>query len=354
VSKILIAMDSFKGTLSAPAACAIVASAFKTLKPNVNLSIKPVADGGEGTADVIVRACGGQWFEQTVVGPLPEMKVSAGFGYSTDESTAIVEMAKASGLECLRENQKNPALTTTYGTGQLIDAACKQGAKRILLAVGGSATVDGGTGAARALGWRFLDQDGKDVSQGGGSLTQIRRMVPPQPPRNLPEIMVLCDVDSPLCGPTGAAMMFARQKGAEEQLIEQLEKGLLHLATLIKEQTGKDVQYLPGAGAAGRLAAGAVAFLGGRLTSGFATIRDCLNLQKEIADADWVITGEGSFDLQSLRGKVVGGITKEAVRLKKNLCDCRTRLFNRAAIPPRRYRSGSRLCRYAYQPGRRI
>ena len=317
--KVLIAMDSFKGTLSAPEACDIVAQAFSRFSPHTELSVKPVADGGEGTADVLIRACGGTFMDRTVTGPLMGMEVSAGFGLMDNPMTAVVEMAKASGLVLLEKKQRNPLLTTTYGTGQLIDAARCEGAAHILLAVGGSATMDGGVGAARALGWRFLDGCGNDVPHGGGFLTTIQTIVSPPRPTEIPEISVLCDVNNPLCGPAGAAHTYARQKGADDHMVALLEEGLSHLARLVKRDIGVDIRDLPGAGAAGGLAAGAVAFMNGSLTSGIEKVMACLNLSQEIENADWVITGEGSFDHQSLCGKVVGGIAAEAKRLKKKV-----------------------------------
>jgi glycerate kinase len=319
MSKVLIAMDSFKGTLPATVACDIVAQAFSRFRPQITLSVKPVADGGEGTADVIVKACGGMFIQKTVTGPLMGMNVSAGFGLIDDDLTAIVEMANASGLVLLKKTQRDPLLTTTYGTGQLIRAARQKGVKHILLAVGGSATMDGGVGAARALGWRFLDGDGKDVPHGGGFLTSIQTIAPPPQSSEIPKMSVLCDVNNPLCGPTGAAHVYARQKGADDPMIELLEEGLSHLASLVKREIGVDIRDLPGAGAAGGLAAGAVAFMNGTLTSGLENVMECLNLSQEIEKADWVITGEGSFDHQSLCGKVVGVIAAESKKRNKKV-----------------------------------
>ncbi|MBN2269310.1 MAG: glycerate kinase, partial [Sedimentisphaerales bacterium] len=227
------------------------------------------------------------------------------------EGTALVEMAKASGLELLKADQLNPLRTTTYGTGELIKEAVEYGAERILLAVGGSATVDGGVGAATALGWRFLDGGGEDISLGGGGLEHIARIVAPSSCK-LPAIEVLCDVDNPLCGSEGAARVYGPQKGANRETVEQLERGLLHLAKVLRSQLGCEISELAGGGAAGGLAAGAVAFMNATIVSGIETVITWSNLRAELASADWIVTGEGCFDEQSLRGKVVSGILKAA------------------------------------------
>jgi len=307
--KIIIAMDSFKGTLTAPEACEIIADAIAKSLPDAQLVIKPMADGGEGTAAAMIKAAGGRWIPKTVMGPLADMQVDAGFAWFDRDKTALVEMASASGLELLSEEQMNPLETTTYGTGQLIKAASDYGAHKILLAVGGSATVDAGLGAATALGWKFLDQQGSPISLGGEGLQQLEKIVEPKD-LHLPAVEVLCDVDNPLCGEHGAAKVYGPQKGATPQMVEQLEKGFLHLATLVQAQLQSDINNVPGAGAAGGLAAGALAFMNARLVSGIETIMAYSNLRSELRTADWVITGEGSFDHQSLRGKVVSGIAK--------------------------------------------
>jgi glycerate kinase len=313
--KIVVAMDSFKGSLTAVQACDVVAEAIRSVAPDVEVVTKPMADGGEGTAVVLMTACGGKWIDRDVMGPLPEMKVRAGFVWAGDSRTAIVEMAAAAGLTLLRPEQRNPLNTTTYGTGQLVRAAINHGAQRILLAAGGSATVDGGVGAVMALGWRFLAKDGQEIGFGGGQLSHIARIVAPTAaacPERSRGVEVLCDVDNPLCGEQGAARVYGPQKGATPQMIETLDAGLAHLALLMKDQLGRDVADLPGAGAAGGLAAGAVAFMNARLVSGIEAVMSASHLQEAMSDADWVITGEGCFDEQSLRGKVISGIARIA------------------------------------------
>jgi glycerate kinase len=304
-------MDSFKSSISALSACKIIRETLLSINPEIIVVSVPMADGGEGTAEAMMAARRGKWIKVQTMGPLPEMKVRAGFAFFTDTKVALVEMAKASGLELLSPKQANPLRATTFGTGQLIRAVADYGAEKILLAVGGSATVDGGVGAAQALGWKFLDSKGKQVGFGGGELEHIAQIIRPGK-INLPEIEVLCDVDNPLCGKDGAARVFGPQKGATIKMVERLGAGLNHLAEVVKQQLGIQIDKIPGSGAAGGLAAGAIAFMGAKLVSGAGTIIKESGLAKEISDADWVITGEGRFDSQSLRGKVVSGVTKAA------------------------------------------
>lgn len=304
-------MDSFKGSLPAAKACSIVAEAVRETVTSAEVVAIPMADGGEGTAAALMAACNGQWVPARVMGPLPEMQVEAGFLWLPETRVAVVEMARASGLELLDARRQNPLETTTYGTGQLIDAAVRHGAERILLAVGGSATVDGGVGAAVAVGWRFLTRENREVPLGGGGLSLIDAIVPPARDLGIP-LDVLCDVDNPLCGPQGAAWIYGPQKGATPQMVRTLDAGLAHLADLAQEQIGARLRELPGGGAAGGLAAGAVAFMGARLVSGIDVVMAQSGLTEAVAQADWVLTGEGRFDHQSLRGKVVSGVSRLA------------------------------------------
>jgi glycerate kinase len=311
--KIVVAMDSFKDSLTAVEASEIVAESLSSVVPEAEIVVKPMADGGEGTAKTMIAAGNGQGVEKTVTGPLPDMRVSAGFAWFSDEKLAVVEMATASGLELLEQHLRNPMKTTTYGTGQLIGAAIEHGAKRILLAVGGSATVDGGVGAAMAIGWRFEKQDGQEIGLGGGQLGLISKIIPPPQPKQV-DVEVLCDVENRLCGEHGAARVYGPQKGATEEMVEILEANLTHLAELVQTQLGRDIKDIPGAGAAGGLAAGAIAFMNARLVSGVETVISWSGLDKALTDADWVITGEGRFDRQSLWGKVVSGVARTAAK----------------------------------------
>lgn len=308
--KIVVATDSFKGALTANEVCSVISDVTGDLLSDVAVCIKPLADGGEGTARAMIEAAGGRWVPREVTGPLPEMRVQAGYA-RLDDGAALVEMASASGLELLSVHQLNPLKTTTYGTGELIAAAAADGAVRLLLAVGGSATTDGGIGAAGALGWQFLDKKGDPVPPSGAGLERIVTIREPSG-LVLPAVEVLCDCDNPLTGELGAARVYGPQKGATAAMVERLDRGLAHLARCVREQLGKEIENLPGAGAAGGLAAGAVAFMNAQIVSGIDTVMSHSKLAAELKDADWVITGEGSFDQQSLYGKVVSGVLKLA------------------------------------------
>jgi glycerate 2-kinase len=307
--KIVVAMDSFKGSLTASRACQITADALLRMRNDLQIIQKPIADGGEGTAQAMIKAMDGTWIPYTVKGPLPDMAVDAGFAWFDKDGLALVEMASASGLTLLTPQQRNPLKTSTFGTGQLISAAIKKGAKRIMLAVGGSATVDGGTGAAAALGWKFLDKNSKFIEPTGGNLHNISKIIPPADFSRLPEIEVLCDVENRLLGSAGAAAVYGPQKGATPEMVLQLEKGLANLADIVRRQLGKDIDILY-AGAAGGLAAGAVAFMNAKLVSGIDTIIKHTGIARDVETADWLITGEGSFDSQSLSGKAISGLVK--------------------------------------------
>lgn len=310
--KIVVALDKFKGSLTATEACSAVRRALLDSHAGAQVVLKPMADGGDGTADALLAALGGEWVEREVAGPLPGMRVAAKYLWLPSERRAFVEMAKASGLVLLSPGQRNPLLTSTQGTGELLDDAMQRGARHVWLAVGGSATVDGGTGAAAALGWRFLDAGGADVSPCGGMLSRLAKIEAPR--RKWPDVEVLCDVDNPLCGVHGAAQVFGPQKGATPAMVEQLDAGLRNLAAVVRTCLGRDLLEIPGAGAAGGLAAGAIAFLNARLVSGIKTVMKASRLEEDLAGADWVITGEGQFDAQSLRGKVVAGVAELARR----------------------------------------
>ena len=265
--KIVVALDKFKGSLTAPAACEIVRRVLHGVHPAAQIIVKPMADGGDGTAEALHAALGGEWISQQVSGPLPGMLCHARYLWLAQERSAFVEMAQASGLVLLKPEQRNPLLTNTHGTGELISHAISHGAKRIYLAIGGSATVDGGVGAARALGWVFWDTDRKLLKLGGGELEHIAKVEAPDADPEIDhdllmdaEIEVLCDVDNPLCGEHGAARVFGPQKGATPAMVERLDAGLRHLAEIVKTQLGKDILNVPGAGAAGGLGGGPLRF----------------------------------------------------------------------------------------------
>ncbi len=311
----LAAFDGFKGSLGAREAGEAAAAGIRRVVPDAHVRVLPLADGGEGTAEILADAFGGEWRPAEVTHPRGRgriraswLKVTAPPAHGPD---AVVETARSSGLVLVPPAERDPLVTTTRGTGELLARAVAEGARRIWLTLGGSATVDGGTGAARALGWRFLDGSGRDVPEGGGALHRIARLVPPPNPPDV-EITALCDVDNPLLGPRGAAAVFGPQKGASPDAVERLEEGLAHLAHLVTEALGVDVAEGPGAGAAGGLGAGVVAFLGGTLVRGVDRILDAVEFSSALAGADWVLTGEGRLDDQSLDGKVVSGVLDRA------------------------------------------
>jgi glycerate 2-kinase len=312
---VVIALDSFKGSLAAAPACRIVATAFGQVLPGARLHCVPMADGGEGTAAALVGACGGRFVvRRGVSGPLPGQLLSARYGWLPAARTAVVEMAQASGLPRVPPDKRDPCRTTTRGTGELIAAALRRGAARLVLTLGGSATNDGGTGAAAALGWRFIDAAGRDLPDGGAALLRLARIVPPAEPLCRVPVQALCDVTNPLCGSRGAAAVYGPQKGATPDQVRDLDRALAVLGERIRADLGQDVADLPGAGAAGGFGAGAVAFLNARLVSGVDTVADLTGLDDLIREADWVVTGEGRFDEQSLQGKVVSGILRRAAR----------------------------------------
>ena len=330
--KVVIATDSFKGTLRADEVCAIIEEEIVHRISDVTVAIKPMADGGEGTARAMMAATGGQWINREVMGPLETMRVKAGFAWMPDR-TAIVEMASASGLELLSPEQLNPLNTTTYGTGELIKAAIDYGAKKILLAVGGSATVDGGVGAATAFGWEFLNENEEPIPLGGGGLETINRILNTKEEHESIPTEVLCDVDNPLSGEKGAAKIYGPQKGATPAMVERLDNGLRHLARLVREQLNREIENVPGAGAAGGLAAGAIAFMNASLVSGIETVMAHSHLRDELESADWVVTGEGCFDRQSLSGKVIAGVLKMARQYNTRVAV----LAGQVNIPPEEY-----------------
>jgi glycerate kinase len=311
--KIVVASDSFKDCLGARAVCETMAAGVREALPEAEIVCVPLADGGEGTADVLMQAMGGQRIVKLVNGPLPGKRVKAGYIWCEQDRIAIVEMAQASGLQRLKLKDRHPLETTSLGTGQLILAAVKKGAQRILLTVGGSATVDLGIGMASALGWQFLGHQGETLEPVGSNLLKVQKIVPPKEPWRVP-VEVLCDVTNPLLGYHGAAQVFAPQKGATRGDVVLLEVGLTQVVSVIKEQFAIDIQGIPGGGAAGGLAAGARVFLNATLVRGIDQVLERTGFQGVIQDADWVITGEGRLDMQSLGGKVVSGVTQACQR----------------------------------------
>lgn len=309
MKKFIVIPDSYKGTLSSENICKIMAEAILKRFPEAQVISLPVADGGEGTVAAFLQAVGGKRIEAVVTGPLGA-KFPAFYGL-LPEGTAVIEMAAAAGLP-LVGGKLLVGQTTTYGVGELIAHAVEQGAKKILLGLGGSATNDGGCGMAAALGAVFRDKNGESFLPTGASLVNIASIdisAVTAKLKNIP-ISIMCDIDNPLYGPKGAAYVFAPQKGATPQELPLLDAGLKHLAEVIERDLGLSVAQLPGAGAAGGMGAGAVAFLGGKLTLGIEAVLNVVNFNDLLEGTDMVFTGEGCFDGQSLMGKVISGILK--------------------------------------------
>lgn len=305
--KIIVAPNEFKGSLSALKVATHIERGIRRVFSSAQCELYPVADGGDGTLDVMVQNMGGDFVLIPVLNPVGA-PVEARLGIIG--KTAVVEMAEASGLRLLRRDQLNPMRTTTYGTGQLIKAALDHGCQRIIVGVGGSATVDGGIGMAQALGIKLLDKNGKAIPYGGDGLLKIQSIDASglDPRLKAATIQVACDVTNPLLGETGAARVFAPQKGATPVMVDMLERGLTHLAEIIQRELSRSVAEMPSSGAAGGLAAGLYAFLGAELVSGVDLILDMIGLEDHIKGADLVITGEGRIDSQTAYGKAPAGV----------------------------------------------
>lgn len=314
MKKIIIAPDSFKGTLSACEVCDIIGNVLEEKYPCSEIIKLPIADGGEGTVDAYLNIFGGEKISVTVKSPLLR-DITACYAMLPD-GTAVIEMAQASGLTV--EKEKSPMKASTYGTGQLIENALERGAKKIILGIGGSATTDGGVGCLAALGIRFTDENGFDIPPGGEGLEKLKHIdmsAKHEQLFNVP-ITVLCDVENPLYGENGAAFVYARQKGATETEILRLDKALQNLAAVANAVLNKDNSTLAGAGAAGGLGFAAAAFLGGELKSGIDCILEKANFSQMAQNADLVITGEGKMDNQSLMGKAPFGVAKMSGKTK--------------------------------------
>lgn len=311
--KIVVAPDSFKESLSAMEVAQAIEKGFRAVFPDAQIEKIPMADGGEGTVQSLVDATGGKIITKEVTGPLGE-KVTAFFGVLGDGKTAVIEMAAASGLHLVPMEKRNPLLTTTRGTGELILAALDEGVDHLIIGIGGSATNDGGSGMAQALGARLLDKDRNEIAPGGGSLDKLANIDISELDARLQnvKIEVACDVDNPLIGQDGASHVFGPQKGATPEMVEQLDQNLAHYATILARDLGKDVAHIPGAGAAGGLGAGLLAFLDAELKSGIDIVIAATDLEEKIKDADLVITGEGKIDSQTIHGKTPIGVAKTA------------------------------------------
>ncbi|HKD47385.1 MAG TPA: glycerate kinase [Rhizomicrobium sp.] len=313
--RILIACDSFKDALPAVEVCRAIAKGLRgSGRPGLQVTEMPLSDGGEGLLQILRGTLSLTPVSRTVSDPLFR-PIPAVYGISADGMTALVEMAEASGLQRLAIGERDPLLTSTYGTGELLADAGARGARRVLLAIGGSATNDAGIGAAAALGWRFLDAQGKIVRPVGGALPHIERIAAPA---ELPfeEVNVLCDVTNPLFGPQGAAFTYGRQKGGTDGSLIQLDQGLRHIAALVEWQLNrKGLATVPGAGAAGGFGFGALVFMNANLKRGIDMVLDLVGFEDAARDADLIITGEGRLDDQSSQGKVIQGVCSHAKKV---------------------------------------
>ncbi len=313
--KIILAPDSFKGNLTSLQAAAAFEKGIRRVLPKANCITVPMADGGEGTVQSLVDATGGRFIRKCVTGPAGN-KVSARYGMLADGETAVIEMAEASGLSLVSGTQMNPLKTTTYGTGELILDAATHNAATIIIGIGGSATNDGGVGMAQALGVRFMNKRGQEITEpgAGGMLNKIAHidMQGLNPVIRKTKIIVASDVNNPLCGKTGAAVVFGPQKGATPAMVKTLDANLKHLSKIIKSDLKKDIVNLKGAGAAGGLGAGLIAFAKARMKSGIDIVLEATNIVQHMKGADLVITGEGRVDFQTAFGKTPAGVAKAA------------------------------------------
>jgi len=311
--KILIAPDSFKGSLTALEVAESIERGLLAVESDLEIIKIPMADGGEGTVRSLIDAMGGELIFKEVIGPTGK-PVKAHFGFIHEKRLAVIEMASASGLVLMPPGEADPMKTTTYGTGELIKAALDQGAEKLIIGIGGSATNDAGVGMAQALGIDFLDECGENVGPGGGELNRIKsiNLENLDPRIKRAEIKVACDVNNPLYGPDGAAFVYGPQKGATPEMVRILDNNLRHLAMVIKRDLKRNVQDIPGAGAAGGLGAGLVAFLNAELKSGVDIVLETNGLAEKLKGVDLVITGEGRIDGQTIKGKTPIGVARKA------------------------------------------
>nr|WP_017554875.1 glycerate kinase [Heyndrickxia coagulans] len=309
----VLAPDSFKESMTAKEVCTAMEAGIKKVIPDAVCIQVPMADGGEGTVQSLVDATGGKIYHETVTGPLGN-PVTAHYGILGDGETAAIEMASASGIHLVTKETKNPLITTTFGTGELIKACLDKQVKNIVIGIGGSATNDGGAGMAQALGVRFLNQNGTVLPFGGGALGDLAKidMSGLDPRLADVQIFVASDVSNPLCGENGASHVFGPQKGATKDMVQRLDANLAHYAAVIKDQLGKDIMDVPGAGAAGGLGAGLMVFANARLKSGIDLVVEYTGLEQKVKEADFVLTGEGSIDFQTQFGKTPYGVAQTA------------------------------------------
>lgn len=311
--KFVLATDSFKESMTSIEACNIMEKAIKKIKSHAEVIKVPMADGGEGTVEALVNSTSGTFVEAEVLNPLGE-KIKASYGILGDKKTAVIEMAKASGIELIKREDRNPLITTTYGTGQLIKHAVKNGMKHLVIGIGGSATNDGGSGMLQALGVKLLDKDNNEIPFGGGALEKIEHIDISSMDKTIKDVTfeVACDVTNPFIGPKGASYVFGPQKGADSEMVKSLDNNLKHFSEKIKESLNIDISKVPGAGAAGGLGGALLAFFNAKLKSGIQLVIKYTNLEEKIQGADYVFTGEGAIDGQTIFGKTPVGVSRVA------------------------------------------
>ena len=312
--KVVIAVDSFKGSLTSQEAGQAIQESILQTFPEWETDIIPIADGGEGTLNILLKASGGEIITKQAYDPLMK-RTPATYGISIDKSTAFIEMANISGLPLVPTELQNPMKTTTYGTGELIRDALERGCTKLIIGIGGSATNDAGAGMLQALGYRFLDINRNPLGVGGKILGKIAFIDSTQKHSLLKKahFIVACDVNNPFFGPKGAAHVFARQKGADDSMIVQLDQGMRSFAQIIHKETGKDISDIPGSGAAGGMGGTILAFFDAEIKPGADLLLDICQFDKKIANADLIITGEGRIDRQSLMGKIPGKILQKGI-----------------------------------------
>ncbi len=315
--KIVISIDSLKGSLTSIEAGNAIKKGILNVDNNADITIMPLADGGEGTVEALVEGMNGEEQTITVTGPINE-KVNAKYGILKDTNTAIIEMAQASGLPLVPTELRNPLNTNTYGVGEIIKEAIQKGCRNFIVGIGGSATNDGGVGMLQALGYQFYDENNNLVGLGGKVLNQIKSIKIDNRLKELDEcsFKIACDVNNPLYGKNGAAYIYGPQKGASEEIVKELDKGLINFSEVVKRELNKDIAYIEGVGAAGGLGFAFLGFLNSKLESGIKIILDEINLEDAIKDADFVITGEGRLDNQTAMGKAPIGVAKLAKKYK--------------------------------------
>lgn len=311
--KIVIAIDSLKGSLSSMEAGTAIKDGILAAKPDAEVIVKPLADGGEGTTDALIEGMNGERIDLTVTGPM-HTPVDAYYGYLKDTNTAVMEMASAAGITLVPDSEKNPLLATSYGVGEMINDAIQRGCRNFIIGIGGSVTNDGGIGMLKALGVRFLDENGEDAGEGGQALAKVARIDVSGMNPLLKEchIQIACDVNNPLCGENGSTYVYGPQKGVTEDMKKTLDEAMAHFARVTSETLENDYMNTPGAGAAGGLGYAFLAYTGAALTPGIELILDAVGLEEELSGADVVVTGEGRLDFQTAMGKAPVGVARLA------------------------------------------